>query len=806
MAQQAPTSAWKDGHLQVDIAHVVGRSDIVLARPNALAEQAMPLGNGTLGVAIWAENGFTAQLNRADTMPYRYSTGQVVLPGLSALTAAADYKGRLDLYDGTFEERGGGMTARAYVQPGSDTFIIDIAGAEPNRPQTAVLKLWAPREPHASTFATTGALAETWKDDTDPGASGRTFGSLSAITADGRNVSVAVTDRRTITLTATPYPDGHLRILVAAPHYAGGNDSTMHALIARTLAALDTAGHEAWWHDFWHRAAMLKITSPDGSGEYLENLRTLYLYGAAAEGKGDFPASQAGVGDLFSSIGDQHMWDPAAFWHWNLRMMVAANLGAGLPELNRPYFNLYRQNLDSMKAWTRERMKGAPGICVPETMRFNGQGIEHELWINKGKGVSGWNCDAASAPYYNARTVTTGAEVSLWIWQQYLQTGDIQFLRENYPVMVAAAQFLISYEKPGADGLLHTGPSNAHETQWDVTDPTTDIAARQALYSTLIEAATLLHRDATLVAQLRSELTRIPPLPRTLPLPTTPAGTLPKPVPVLLTAADDAQQTDIIASSYNPGARVRNVENIGLEPVWPYGLIGGTSPMLELARRTYRARPNRYGIDWSCDPIDAARLGLGDEVARSLISITESNQQYINGFAKWGGTIKQFYIEQIGVVTLALHEALVQDDDGTIRVAPAVPSAWDMEGSVAVHNQTIVHVQVHQGLPSTVGLTVKLSHPVKLANPWPGRPVRVVDARTDRVILEDTAAAVLSFPAVAGHAYRILPADAAPLPFAPIDGTPAVAARKLGPVQIGLFPATLAASEPSTPKLTESIQ
>jgi hypothetical protein len=81
-----------------------------------------------------------------------------------------------------------------------------------------------------------------------------------------------------------------------------------------------------------------------------------------------------------------------------------------------------------------------------------------------------------------------------------------------------------------------------------------------------------------------------------------------------------------------------------------------------------------------------------------------------------------------------------------------------------------------------------------------------VDARTDRVILEDTAAAVLSFPAVAGHAYRILPADAAPLPFAPIDGTPAVAARKLGPVQIGLFPATLAASEPSTPKLTESIQ
>jgi len=49
------------------------RSDIVLERPNRDASQAMPLGNGRLGVAVWAAEGLTAQLNRADTLPDRLS-------------------------------------------------------------------------------------------------------------------------------------------------------------------------------------------------------------------------------------------------------------------------------------------------------------------------------------------------------------------------------------------------------------------------------------------------------------------------------------------------------------------------------------------------------------------------------------------------------------------------------------------------------------------------------------------------------------------------------------------------------------
>lgn len=144
------TTAWHNGKFQVDVAGVMSRSSVILEKPNLDATQAMPLGNGRVGVAIWSESGLTAQLNRADTLPDRLSPGEVVVPGLATLTQAKDYSGRLNLFDEQFEEHGGGMTATAYVQPDSDTLVIEVTGAPANETQTAVLRLWAPRTPKAA--------------------------------------------------------------------------------------------------------------------------------------------------------------------------------------------------------------------------------------------------------------------------------------------------------------------------------------------------------------------------------------------------------------------------------------------------------------------------------------------------------------------------------------------------------------------------------------------------------------------------------------------------------------------------------
>ena len=776
---QAPASqfvsAWHEGRFRVDVPGVIGRSDIVLGRANRDAGEAMPVGNGRLGVAVWSADGFTAQLNRNDTLPDRWSPGQVVIPGLAALTGAKDYTGRLDLYHGEFREQGGGMTATAFVEPDSDALIVDVTGSNPKEQQTALLKLWAPRTPQAAAQGRVGLLSQGWVDDKNPGASGRAFGSLSAITAEGRGVSAVVTDPLTVTVSFRPFEDGHFRIIVAAPHFDGKGDA--EAIAVSAFSAQPDAAHRAWWQDFWNRAAVIKITSKDRAGEYMENLRNIYLYVAAIEKGVEYPGSQAGIADMISAARDEHRWDASAFWHWNLRMQIAANVGAGLTELNEPYFNLYRENLASIENWTKEHMKGLPGICVPETMRFNGPGIEYEsAWKPIAMGL---NCDAGFKPYYNARTLSTGAEVSLWVWQQYLETNDRKFLGENYPLMASAARFLLAYQKAGPDGDLHTNPSNAHETQWDVTDPTTDVAAITALYPATIQAAQLLGKDAELVRKLKAALPKTPALPRTQA-----TGTR-----TLLPPAADAEGADVIAESYLPGAEVHNVENIGLEPVWPYGLIGDTSPLFALAQRTYAHRPNVANIDWCFDPIQAARLKSGAEVGSTLIQITEKVQNFINGMAKWEPTAKEFYVEQTGVVADALQEALVQDYDGVIQIAPAIPPGWDFEGSVYVRGDTKVDIQMRNGVVTAVVIEAGTTGPIRMRNPWPGKPVDVISGRNGVKLVSGATGRLIEFAGAAGTSYLIDRGDqpVARDRFVSVSGIPANSAKKLGPVQIGLF-------------------
>jgi alpha-L-fucosidase 2 len=777
------TTAWHDGSFQVDVAGVLGRSSIILGQPNIESSEALPLGNGRLGIAVWSADGLTAQLNRADTMPDRLSPGMVAIPGLAALTQAKDYSGQLDLYNGEFREQGGGMTATAYVQPDTDTLIVDVTGADAGQAQTAQLKLWPPRTPTAEANGAVGSLSQAWLDDENPGASGRPFGSLSAITADGRDVSAAVTDPLTITVSFKAYQDGHFRVIVASPHYDG--KLKPQAAARPALSPGTAAAHKSWWHACWNRAAVIKITSQDGSGEYLENLRNIYLFAAAAEKGAEYPGSQAGVADMLSSARDAHQWDSSAFWHWNLRMQVAANIGAGVADLNEPYFNLYRENLPAMEHWTRVHMNGRPGICVPETMRFNGQGIEYESSWDSTRGQKfAFNCASDFTPYYNARTLSTGAEVSLWVWQQYLATNDRQFLIDNYPLMAASARFLLSYQKLGPDGLLHTSPSNAHENQWDVTDPTTDIAAAMALYPVTIQAPQLLGKDGELVQQLQAALPKIPPLPRTQPTPPL----------TLLPPSRDAEGGTVIAESYLPGATNHNGENTGLEPVWPYDLIGDESPLLDLAKRSYEHRLNSKTASWSFDPIQAARLGMKSEVGVTLVRSTENSAHCINGFTGCAGRRSrapddEYYVEQSGVAAAALQEALVQDYDGLIRIAPATPPGWDFDGSVYVRGKTKVDVQVRDGTATTVVIESGIAQPLKFRNPWPGQEVDVVSGKTGAKLVEGSIGPTIAFTGAAGTSYLVerRGSPTANQRFAPISGTPAASAKKLGPVQLGLF-------------------
>jgi hypothetical protein len=313
-----------------------------------------------------------------------------------------------------------------------------------------------------------------------------------------------------------------------------------------------------------------------------------------------------------------------------------------------------------------------------------------------------------------------------------------------------------------------------------------------ALYPVAIQAAKLMGKDADLVQKLQNALPKIPPFPRTQ---------FTKPL-TLLPPSADGDGADMIAESYLPGAQNHNGENIGLEPIWPYDVIGDTSPLYDLAKRTYQHRLSSRGGSWSFDPIQAARLEMGDEVEAALLRSTENSARCINGFTGCGhrggnaanaaqppasNRNMEFYVEQSGVAADALQEAIVQDYDGVIRVAPAAPSEWDFDGSVFVRGKTKVDVQIKHGVPSTVVIESGIAQSIKLRNPWPGRAVDITDGKSK--VVADATGKEITFHAAAGVNYLVEKHDApvAEEHFEAIGGTPATSAKKLGPAQLGLF-------------------
>jgi hypothetical protein len=720
---------------------------------------------------VWAENGYTAQLNRGDTLPFRLSPGHVSLPGLRKLTNAPDFFERLDLYNGEIVEQGGGMTATTYVDDSLDVMVIDVKGADPNESQTASIELWAPREPNVLTSKQVGVLAETWRDTNEMGASGLTYGAMSAFTAEGRGLQVERAGPLAVRLTFRPNSDGTFRILVCSPEWRGGNDalSVVSGLLEVAKGRTATE-HRKWWNGFWNSVGVIKLTSLDGSAEYFESLRMIDLFTTAAESRDRLPGSQAGIGDLFSSFKDDHHWGPSAYWHWNLRMQVSANLGAGMATYNDPYFNLYNDNLDAIAHWTREHMGGRPGVCIPETMRFNGTGYENETWL-KSPGI---NCSADSRPYYNARTISTGAEVALWVWQQYEYTDSKEFLESHFPLMRSAVQFLLAYAKRDRNGQILTYPSNAHESSWDVHNPTTDVSAMHALFPAFLKAASELKIEDDTVRKVRAVIPVLPPLPVYLPGES-----------VLMAKGDARISKAIIANSYDPDALIHNQENLGLEPVWPYSLIGDDGPLHELGVRTYLQRPNKAEADWSADPVQAARLGLGDEMRSALLKITQRYQIYPSGLAQLTD-FPEFYVEQVGVVADAIQSGLVQDYDGTVRIKAAWPNDWDADGTVFIRHRTKVHLQIRRGQLTTLALEAAKSTEITMRSPWPGHEVKVLGSDGKIILAASKSTKHFTLQLSPGRPYLLVSDEVHDLPFESVSGTRAEKPKKLGTRTIGL--------------------
>ncbi|WP_158942836.1 hypothetical protein [Granulicella sp. S190] len=71
------------------------------------------------------------------------------------------------------------------------------------------------------------------------------------------------------------------------------------------------------------------------------------------------------------------------------------------------------------------------------------------------------------------------------------------------------------------------------------------------------------------------------------------------------------------------------------------------------------------------------------------------------------------------MVANALQEALVQDYDGLLRIAPGWPSSnWNVSGTVYIHGNSKAHVQIESGLLTTVAIESGTTQSIVMRNPW----------------------------------------------------------------------------------------
>jgi len=143
---------------------------------------------------------------------------------------------------------------------------------------------------------------------------------------------------------------------------------------------------------------------------------------------------------------------------------------------------------------------------------------------------------------------------------------------------------------------------------------------------------------------------------------------------------------------------------VDCEPIWPWGLVGLDSPPADYSRacETFLKRKHNewtYNNAWDWSALMAARLGLSNEVVKSLGEYVRNVQFYPSGLPGspgnsptiWGGQITDCpALDSAGVLARTVPEMQLQSYGGVIRVFLAWPKGWQSEFTLVAEGGFLV--------------------------------------------------------------------------------------------------------------------